>query len=83
VAYSAAVGFTKEHPQFFGAASDLLGLPRHSPSVVFVDDSPENVEVARQHGWTAIHFVRGGGWRSAITKALERAAGGASSGADP
>jgi putative hydrolase of the HAD superfamily len=83
MAYSAAVGFTKEHPRFFGAASDLLGLPRHSSSVVFVDDAPENVEVARQHGWTAIHFVRGDGWRPAITKALERAAGSASSGADP
>jgi phosphoglycolate phosphatase-like HAD superfamily hydrolase len=42
----------------------------------------ENVEVARQHGWTAIHYVKGDGWRTAITRALERAAGRAS-GTDP
>ena len=75
MAYSAALGFTKEHPQFFGRRPISSASPPQ-PFVVFVDDSPENVEVARQHGWTAIHFVKGDGWRSAITKALERAAGG-------
>jgi putative hydrolase of the HAD superfamily len=80
MAYSAALGFTKDHPQFFVAASDLLGIPRHSHSVVFVDDSPENVEVARRHGWTGIDYVKEEGWRSAITQALDRAAGEARSG---
>jgi putative hydrolase of the HAD superfamily len=75
MAYSAALGFTKDHPQFFVAAGELLGIPRHSRSVVFVDDSPDNVEVARRHGWTGIHYGKGDHWKSAITQALDRAAG--------
>jgi putative hydrolase of the HAD superfamily len=74
MAYSAAVGCTKDRPQFFVEAGDLLGIPRHSRSVVFVDDSPANVETARRHGWFGIHYVKGQPWRSAITEALERAA---------
>jgi FMN phosphatase YigB (HAD superfamily) len=80
MAYSAALGFTKDHPQFFVAAGELLGLPPHSRSVVFVDDSPGNVEVARRHGWTGIHFVKEDGWKSAITQALDRTADEARSG---
>jgi putative hydrolase of the HAD superfamily len=80
MAYSAALGFTKDHPQFFVAASDHLGIPRHSRSVVFVDDSPENVEVARRHGWTGIDYVKDDGWKSTITQALDRTAGEARSG---
>jgi putative hydrolase of the HAD superfamily len=79
MAYSAALGFTKDQPQFFVAACHLLGIPRRSRSVVFVDDAPENVAVANRHGWTGIHYAKGEDWKSAITLALERAAGEASS----
>jgi len=74
MAYSAAVGFRKERPEFFVGACDLLGIPRQSGSVVFVDDSSANVEIARRHGWIGIHYTNREEWRSIITEALEQAA---------
>jgi putative hydrolase of the HAD superfamily len=57
MAYSAAIGFVKADRQFFPVACDQLGLDRHDRSVVFVDDALANVESARRHGWTAVHFT--------------------------
>jgi putative hydrolase of the HAD superfamily len=71
-AYSAAVGFLKDDPRFYPAASQLLGLPPHDPAVVFVDDSLKNVETARDYGWTGVHFVRHANWREEISSALTR-----------
>ena len=45
MAYSAALGFMKNDPEFYPAACDRLGLARDAP-VVFLDDSAENVAVA-------------------------------------
>jgi FMN phosphatase YigB (HAD superfamily) len=38
--------------------------------VVFVDDTLDNVEAARAHGWNALHFVRTESWRTSIDDAL-------------
>jgi putative hydrolase of the HAD superfamily len=74
MAYSAAVGLMKHDPQFFAAASELLGIDRQARSVVLVDDARQNVEAARRYGWGAVHFTKGHGWRSEITAALKAAA---------
>lgn len=70
--YSAAVGFLKDDPRFYPAASELLGLPARDPAVVFADDSPQNVQTAREYGWTGVHFVRQADWRQEIGSALSR-----------
>jgi putative hydrolase of the HAD superfamily len=70
--YSAEVGFLKDDPRFYPAASELLGLPPHDPAVVFTDDSLKNVETAREYGWTGVHFVRQADWRGEISSALNR-----------
>jgi hypothetical protein len=36
--------------------------------VVLVDDAAVNVETARKHGWTGIHYVKGKGWQAAVTR---------------
>jgi putative hydrolase of the HAD superfamily len=72
-AYSAALGRTKRDDGFFRAACDALGIDPSSSTVVFVDDSLPNVEAARRHGWTAVHFTRADGWRDEIDGALRRA----------
>ncbi|WP_326822572.1 HAD family hydrolase [Streptosporangium sp. NBC_01756] len=44
----------KPEPAAFAAATDRLGAAAHE--VVFIDDSPANVDAARAFGWTAFHF---------------------------
>ena len=73
MAYSAALGYVKTDPAFFPAACRLLAI-NESDHVVFVDDSVENVEAARRFGWTAVHFIASGDWRTEIDTALAAAA---------
>jgi HAD superfamily hydrolase (TIGR01509 family) len=70
--YSAAVGYMKKDPEFFPAAHRQIGIPENDRDVVFVDDSPENVEAARRHGWTALRFSKADDWHDEIVAALAR-----------
>jgi putative hydrolase of the HAD superfamily len=70
--YSAAVGVMKSDPAFFPIASDRLGIDGDGTKVVFVDDSADNVEAARRHGGTAVHFRRTSDWRTEVSAALSR-----------
>lgn len=69
MAYSAALGLLKSDPAFYPAASRTLGLQRDD-TVVFVDDTADNVEAARRYGWSAVHFDKDGDWRGQITSAF-------------
>ncbi len=71
-AYSAAIGRTKRDDGFFPAACEVLGIDPAS-GVVFVDDTLPNVEAARRHGWTAVHFTKASAWRDEIERALAQA----------
>jgi putative hydrolase of the HAD superfamily len=86
--YSAAVGRMKSEPEFFMLATRLLTAPdgahsdgahsddAHSDgahSIVFMDDTMENVEVARRAGWTAVHF-QPSSWSERMEDALGVAA---------
>jgi putative hydrolase of the HAD superfamily len=53
VVCSAEVGMTKPDPAIYRLAAARLALP--AEACLFVDDSEENVEAARQVGMTAIH----------------------------
>ena len=70
VAYSAEVGYIKSEWPFYDAVETRLGISGDSNNVVFVDDTLDNVEVARAHGWNALHFVRTESWRTSIDDAL-------------
>ena len=70
IAYSAEVGYIKSERPFYDAAEKRLGIVGDSQHVVFVDDTLDNVEVARAYGWNALHFVRTESWRSSIDDAL-------------
>lgn len=70
VAYSAEVGYVKSELPFYDAAEKRLGISGARHHVVLVDDTLDNVNVARAHGWNALHFVRTESWRSSIEDAL-------------
>lgn len=70
VLYSAALGAQKPHAAFFRAASAIIEAEGMPSRVVFVDDLIENVEGARAHGWTAIHFTHQPAWIEEIERAL-------------
>jgi putative hydrolase of the HAD superfamily len=72
-AYSAALGRAKRDDGFFAAACDALAIDPSRSAVVFVDDTLANVEAARRHGWTALHFTKTDGWREEIDAALRSA----------
>jgi putative hydrolase of the HAD superfamily len=57
--YSAALGRLKSEPEFFVEATRVLTEPEGVHSIVFLDDTIDNVEVARRAGWTAVHFEAG------------------------
>jgi len=50
-------------------------LDRLARSVVFLDDTPSNVETAARHGWTAIHFAKDKDWQREVAAALQQARG--------
>jgi putative hydrolase of the HAD superfamily len=64
--YSADLGVGKPSPEFFALASQRLGEAR----VVFIDDAIRNVEAARAHGWTAIHYPHEQNWRDTVDALL-------------
>jgi putative hydrolase of the HAD superfamily len=71
VVYSADLGCQKHDPQFFELASERLGLTRDErATVVFVDDVPNNVEVARAAGWRAVHAPPGERWQPEVETLL-------------
>ncbi|MEY2473730.1 MAG: putative hydrolase of the superfamily [Actinomycetota bacterium] len=66
VLYSADLGAAKPDPEFFRRADARLGGRR----VVFVDDMVANVEAARVHGWTAVHYPAERNWRDVVDSYL-------------
>jgi putative hydrolase of the HAD superfamily len=71
--YSAAIGHVKSEPEFFDLATRMLTGSDGRHSIVFMDDTLENVEVARRAGWTAVHFEPGS-WPRRMEEALGAAA---------
>ena len=64
--YSADLGVAKPEPEFFRLADARLGHRR----VVFVDDALANIEAARAHGWTGVHYPAETNWRAVVEAAL-------------
>ena len=63
IAYSAALGVTKDNPAFFSRARRHLGIS-DTAVVVFVDDDPTNVRTAETAGWLAVRRSPGDdSWR--------------------
>ncbi|MGO7902469.1 HAD family hydrolase [Rhizobium ruizarguesonis] len=57
IIYSAALGHSKPSPDFFRMATERAGvLPGE---IAFIDDMAENIEAARQFGWTAAQWTAG------------------------
>lgn len=54
--YSGRIGLTKAHRGFFDFADQRMRLPDVPP--LFFDDTAKVIEVARSHGWEAVHFSR-------------------------
>jgi HAD superfamily hydrolase (TIGR01509 family) len=74
-AFSGDLGVVKQQVEFYERAERRLGVAGLGPAVVFLDDSPANVDAAGRHGWTAIHFSQERDWRSEVADALERVRG--------
>lgn len=69
--YSADIGFEKSDRQFFEVVTAKLGLsPDQRSSVVFVDDTYENIEVARSFGWRTVHATASESWHPEVKKLL-------------
>jgi FMN phosphatase YigB (HAD superfamily) len=67
VIYSADVGYQKRDRRFFEVASEQLGLTvPERPSVVFVDDVMNDVEVARSAGWRAVRASTDQPWHREV-----------------
>jgi putative hydrolase of the HAD superfamily len=67
IIYSAALGVCKPDRVFFTTAEARMGV-RAARSILFVDDSPVNVDAARICGWRAVLY-RG---RESLAAVLER-----------
>jgi HAD superfamily hydrolase (TIGR01509 family) len=78
VAFSGDLGVVKSDAAFYDSAERRLGLHGTGRPVVFLDDTAANVEMASRHGWTGIHFTKGGDWRRRMTDALDDGGGGGS-----
>jgi putative hydrolase of the HAD superfamily len=59
--YSAEIGHVKSEPEFFAAATGALTDIDDGSAIVFVDDTPAHVAVARRSGWTAVQYEPGTG----------------------
>lgn len=53
---SADCGFTKEEPEFFTKAMEMFDVAEAS-QMAFIDDDPENVEIAKSLGINAITYT--------------------------
>jgi putative hydrolase of the HAD superfamily len=62
ILYSAELGVAKPEPEYFRIADERIG----GHPVVFIDDALTNVEAARAHGWTAIHYPAETNWRQIV-----------------
>jgi putative hydrolase of the HAD superfamily len=51
--YSSRVGMIKPEPEIFSALDALRGSHERP---VFIDDSLANIQAARAHGWTTLHY---------------------------
>jgi putative hydrolase of the HAD superfamily len=71
--YSAQVGHVKSEPEFFVEATRLLASSEGAPPIVFVDDMPMHVEIARRSGWTAVVY-EADAWPARMEDALRTAA---------
>jgi putative hydrolase of the HAD superfamily len=71
--YSAWVGHVKSEPEFFAEATRLLAASDSGCTIVFVDDAPVHVEVARRSGWTAVVY-EADAWPARMEDALGVAA---------
>jgi putative hydrolase of the HAD superfamily len=54
--YSAEIGHVKSEPEFFVRATAALTNAGDTRAVLFVDDTPAHVEVARLSGWKAVQY---------------------------
>ena len=70
MAYSGALGAIKSDPAFYPAAERWLDIGIRGNDVVFIDDSFENIEVAKTYGWSGVHFSMQSDWRAVIASAL-------------
>ena len=70
-AFSGDLGLTKSEQTSYEGAERQLGTAERGSAIVFLDDTLDNVEVARRHGWKGIHFTVDGDWRSEVDGALE------------
>lgn len=69
--YSAELGVAKPHPEFFVRADQQIRADcPEVKSVVFIDDSEQNVRAALAHGWTAVHFSNAPTWQREVEKAV-------------
>jgi 2-haloacid dehalogenase len=57
---SAEAGANKPDPRIFECFLERTGLRRED--LLFIDDSPANVDAARRLGWDSVHFISGGRW---------------------
>ena len=57
---------------FFAGAESSLGIDPRTTSVILLDDTLENVQVARLHGWTAVHYDRDRDWRHEVSATMSR-----------
>lgn len=55
VTVSGAVGLIKPEPEIYEHHAVSFGV--EPPATLFIDDSPPNVDAARQVGWHAVRFV--------------------------
>ena len=71
--YSAEIGHVKSEPEFFVVATAALTNAGDEHAIVFVDDTPVHVEVARLSGWNAVQY-EAGTWPGHMEAALDAAA---------
>jgi putative hydrolase of the HAD superfamily len=74
--YSAAVGTGKSDPEFFRRVDAALGTSGSAQSVVLVDDTRANIDVASTHGWRTVHFTQQPDWEREIGALLGAAVSG-------
>lgn len=54
--YSARLKCLKSNPDYFKKIEEELGLKPHHQEVLYFDDDPVNIDVAKKRGWEAVLF---------------------------
>jgi putative hydrolase of the HAD superfamily len=75
VAFSGTLGLRKDDPAFYARAERELGLEGRGGSIVFLDDTRRNIEVAIGCGWAGVHFDPRGDWWGEVEAAFARISG--------